>query len=78
MTRKIKTSKSTIQVKLPVRFIDDETTVSKDKFCLNGHVEVDTSKLDVQLDKFVNSGGKEEITWIMSNIARNLQRRLKK
>lgn len=71
-------SKNTIRVKLPIRFYDDDTTVSKDKFCLNGHIKIDMSKINVQLDKFIDSDGKQEITYIMTSIARNLQRRLKK
>ena len=43
-------AKSTLTLRLPVRFLDEDTTVSKDTFCLNGRIELDTSRIGVQLE----------------------------
>lgn len=77
-------SKSTLKIKLPIKFIEDDPTVKRDKFCSNGRIEIDYSKISEQINKAVeedrrtNSGNLSyEISQVGQHIVKELQRRLK-
>lgn len=77
--------KSTLKIKFPIRFVEENPTVQKNKFCSNGKIEVDYSKIPEQINKIIdedkntNKGALSyEISQVGRNIVKELQRRLKK
>ena len=77
--------KSTLKIKFPIKFVEDDPTVKRDKFCSNGRIEIDYSKIPEQINKIIDEDKNTnkgvlsyEISQVGRNIVKELQRRLKK